>query len=88
MSRLDLFAVTQAMQKIEDENSDYKSNLTWLKLKKIRCELELEIAIQRYEYLTKSYCGDKFEKYYKEVAGCEKIIHRNTEELNNLREEI
>lgn len=84
MSRMDLFAVTQAMQKIEDEDLDYKNNKTWQKLQQMRCEIEVDIAMQKYEYLTKSYGGDKNEKYYKDLKNCEYILQKNGQEINKL----
>lgn len=83
MGRMDLFAVTQAMQKIEDEDLDYKRNSTWQKLKRMRCEIELDIAKQKYEYLTQNYAGDKNEKYYKDLKNCEYLLQKNSQELNN-----
>lgn len=82
MGRMDLFAVTQAMQKIEDEGLDYKNNITWQKLSKMRCEIELDMARQKYEYLTKTYAGDKNEKYYKDLKNCEYILQKNQQEIN------
>ena len=76
MSRMDLFAVTNAMQKIEDEDFEYKNNKTWQKLNQMRCEIEVDIAKQKYEYLTKNYAGDKNEKYYKDLKNCEYILDK------------
>lgn len=82
MGRMDLFAVTQAMQKIEDEVLDYKNNKTWQKLKLMRAEIELDMAKQKYEYLTKNYAGDKDEKYYKDLNNCEYILQKNQQEIS------
>lgn len=82
MSRMDLFAVTQAMQKIEDEDLDYNNNKTWQKLKRVRCEIEMDIAQQKHDYLTQTYAGDKDEKYYKELQNCEYILQKNQQEIN------
>ena len=84
MGRMDLFAVTQAMQKIEDEDLDYKNNKTWQKLKRMRCEIEIDIAEQKYEYLTQKYAGDKNEKYYKDLQNCEHILEKNKQEINKM----
>jgi hypothetical protein len=82
MSRMDLSVITQAMQKIEDEDLDYKNNKTWKRLKALRCEIEIDIARQRYEYLTQTYAGDKNEKYYKDLQNCEYVLQKNEQEIN------
>lgn len=84
MSRIDLYAITQAMQKIEDNDLDYKNNLTWIKLKEMRREIEIDIAIQKYEYLTQNYAGDKNEKYYKDLKNCEYVLQKNQQEINKI----
>jgi hypothetical protein len=82
MGRMDLFAVTQAMQKIEDEDLDYKNNKTWKKLQSVRSEIEVDIAQQKHDYLINNYAGDKDEKYYKELKNCEYILQKNQKENN------
>ena len=82
MARVDLFAVTQAIQKIEDDNLNYKDNKTWQKLQKLRCEIELDIAQQRYYYLINTYAGDKDDKYYKELRNCEHILEKNQQQMS------
>ena len=84
MGRVDLFIVTQAIQKIEDDEPDFKNNKTWKKLNKLRCEIEIEIAKQRQDYLINSYAGDRNEKYYKELKNCENLLQKNEKELNDL----
>ena len=81
MSRIDLYAITQAMQKIEDNDLDYKNNLTWIKLKEMRREIEIDIAIQKYEYLTQNYAGDKNEK---DLKNCEYVLQKNQQEINKI----
>ena len=81
MGRMDLFAVTQAMQKIEDDDLNFKDNLVWQKPKKMRCEIETDMAKQKYEYLTQKYAGDKNEKYYKDLKNSEYILQKNQQEI-------
>lgn len=84
MGRFDLFIVTQAIQKIEDEEPDFKNNKTWKRLTKLRCEIEMEIAKEKHDYLINSYAGDRDERYYKELKNCENLLQKNEKELNDL----
>ena len=81
VNKEDLIAVTDALNRIEEKDENYKQNLIWIKLNELRNEISIEIARQQYEYLTNKYAGEKNQKYWKDLRACEYFLKKGGKDV-------